>query len=104
MVTTVVWLPFWCIYARQVVFKAYCNPSANEFLSKRYKYVIFFIECQDLLHVFIEMWCKHPVVMWEDTMLVGSLLPIGLGPISNRCTHIRIGVTNSKISVRLKIT
>ena len=37
-----------------------------------------------------------------DTLQVGSLLPIGLGPISDGCTSsTRICVNNSRISVRI---
>ena len=41
----------------------------------------------------------------EDTTQVGSLLLVGLGPISNGCTlNTRICVSNSRISVRAIIT
>ena len=45
------------------------------------------------------------IVGWEDTLQVGSFPPIGLGPISDGCTpSIRIGVANSRISVRVIMT
>ena len=50
------------IYTRQAIFEAYCKPSTNEFLYKRHKSVICIIECNDLLHIYIEMWRKYPVV------------------------------------------
>ena len=33
-------LPFWYICAKKAFFETYCNPSANEFLYERYKFVI----------------------------------------------------------------
>ena len=40
------------------------------------------------------------IVGWEDTPQVGSLLPIGLGTISDECTPAtRIGMINAIIGV-----
>ena len=45
------------------------------------------------------------IVGQEDTPQVGSLLPMGLGPISDGRTSITIiGVTNSRINVRVITT
>ena len=45
------------------------------------------------------------IVGQEDTPQVGSLLPVGLGSISDGHTpNVRISVTNSRISVRVIMT
>ena len=42
------------------------------------------------------------IVGQEETSQIGSLLPVGLGPISDgRTPNTRIGITNSKISIRV---
>ena len=45
------------------------------------------------------------IVGWENTPQVGSLLPVGLGPISKGCTpNTRICIGKSRISVRAIMT
>ena len=45
------------------------------------------------------------IVRQEETPKVGSLILIGLGPISNgHTTNTRIGLNNSIISIRLTMT
>ena len=45
------------------------------------------------------------IVGWEETPQVGSLLPVGLGLISDgRIPNIIISFTNSRINIRAKIT
>ena len=63
--------------------------------------------CDDLLYILVEMGLECPIVeqipiilRQEDTPQAGSLLPVGLGTISDECTPtIRICVINAIIGI-----
>ena len=67
--------------------------------------MIYCIFSQDMMEA--PCVCKGipTIVGKESNPQIGSLLPISLSPISNRYTpNIIIGITNSRISIRVIVT